>query len=104
MQASSPGVYAAGPVSSHKVATARPNECNAMTEQSSLDIRPDRSSYVAMSSGNKAAPTAVNDDTRRTKPAWAEGLKRMYDEVVDEQLPDDFVELLKKLDQTGDGK
>jgi hypothetical protein len=38
----------------------------------------------------------------RAKPVWAEGLRRLYDEVVDEQLPDDFVDLLKKLDQSGD--
>ena len=38
----------------------------------------------------------------RMKPVWAEGLRRMYDEVVDETLPDDFVDLLSKLDETSD--
>jgi len=38
----------------------------------------------------------------RTKPVWAEGLRRMYDEVVEEQLPDDFLSILKKLDQSSD--
>ncbi len=40
----------------------------------------------------------------RAKPVWAEGLRRMYDEVVDEQLPDDFVALLRKLDDNSDRK
>jgi len=39
----------------------------------------------------------------RSKPVWAEGLRRMYDEVVDENLPADFVDLLKKLDTSSDG-
>ena len=34
----------------------------------------------------------------KTRPVWAEGLRRMYDDVVDEQLPDDFLALLKQLD------
>ncbi|HWJ68894.1 MAG TPA: NepR family anti-sigma factor [Sphingobium sp.] len=34
----------------------------------------------------------------RTRPVWAEGLRRMYEDVVDEQLPDDFLTLLKQLD------
>jgi hypothetical protein len=47
--------------------------------------------------GSKAAPRKT-----RTKPVWAEGLRRMYDEVVDEKLPDDFVALLQKLDGHGE--
>jgi hypothetical protein len=31
-------------------------------------------------------------------PEWAAGLKRLYDSVVDEPLPDAFTELLNKLD------
>ena len=31
-------------------------------------------------------------------PEWAAGLKRLYDAVVDEPLPDAFTELLNKLD------
>lgn len=47
--------------------------------------------------GSKAATRKA-----RTKPVWAEGLRRMYDEVVEEQLPDDFVALLQKLDGHGE--
>lgn len=31
-------------------------------------------------------------------PEWAAGLKRLYDSVVEEPLPDAFADLLKKLD------
>ena len=32
------------------------------------------------------------------EPDWTEGLKRLYDSVVDEPLPESFRELLAKLD------
>ena len=32
-------------------------------------------------------------------PEWAAGLKRLYNSVVDEPLPDAFTDLLKKLDE-----
>ncbi len=35
------------------------------------------------------------------KPVWADGLKRMYDAVVEEQIPDDLLDLLRKLDDAG---
>ena len=37
------------------------------------------------------------------RPAWAEGLRKLYDGVVAEPLPDSFEDLLKKLDQAKDG-
>ena len=40
---------------------------------------------------------------RRDAPGWASGLRRLYDSVVDEPLPDSFDDLLKKLDEA-DGK
>ena len=33
------------------------------------------------------------------KPEWAQGLKRLYDSVVEEPLPDDLAALLARLDQ-----
>lgn len=54
---------------------------------------------MAMSSDKKTAPSVEND---AAKPAWAGRLKRMYDEVVNEQLPDELEALLKKLDETSD--
>lgn len=36
-------------------------------------------------------------------PAWADGLKQLYDNVVDEPIPDTFKDLLAQLD-ADDGK
>ena len=67
-----------------------------------LDIAPDTRANRAMS-GKQEAPGARSHGRKaRSKPVWAEGLRRMYDEVVDEQLPDDFMDLLKKLDKPSD--
>lgn len=35
---------------------------------------------------------------RQSAPEWASGLRRLYDSVVEEPLPDSFAELLDKLD------
>ena len=35
-------------------------------------------------------------------PDWADGLKKLYDSVVDEPLPDTFKDLLDKLDDGSD--
>ena len=42
--------------------------------------------------GRKAKP---QDDKQ---PEWANGLRKLYDSVVDEPLPDTFKDLLSKLD------
>jgi len=34
-------------------------------------------------------------------PDWTSGLKRLYDSVVEEPLPDSFKDLLSKLDDAG---
>ncbi|NLR41313.1 hypothetical protein HGI46_19460 [Novosphingobium sp. ERW19] len=36
-------------------------------------------------------------------PEWADGLKRLYDSVLDEPLPDTFADLLNKLDDSSNG-
>jgi hypothetical protein len=36
-------------------------------------------------------------------PEWAEGLKRLYDSVLEEPLPDSFAQLLDKLDGPSHG-
>ena len=35
------------------------------------------------------------------EPQWTNGLKRLYDSVVEEPLPDSFKDLLSKLDDSG---
>ena len=37
------------------------------------------------------------------QPGWADGLRQLYDSVLDEQLPESFDDLLKRLDQAGHG-
>lgn len=43
---------------------------------------------------DRAAPS------QRT-PEWADGLKQLYDSVVEEDLPESFKDLLDRLDVTG---
>jgi hypothetical protein len=69
---------------------------------SHLDIVKQGGADRGMSSKADNPGTRTATRKSRAKPVWAEGLRRLYDEVVDEQLPDDFVDLLKKLDQSGD--
>lgn len=45
--------------------------------------------------GGGAARTGRRGTAR---PEWANGLKRFYDSVVEEPLPDDLAALLSKLD------
>ncbi|MFM5894464.1 MAG: NepR family anti-sigma factor [Novosphingobium sp.] len=62
--------------------------------------------------GDQQKPTAgsgtsTNNPKREIaaspQPAWAKGLQRLYDQVVEEQLPDDLAQLLDKLDRASDG-
>jgi len=38
------------------------------------------------------------DGARRRPPEWADGLKQLYDSVVEEALPDSFKDLIDRLD------
>lgn len=38
---------------------------------------------------------------RQEMPGWTNGLRQLYDQVVDEDLPDSFRDLLARLDKTG---
>jgi hypothetical protein len=70
--------------------------------ESHLDNVTRRRANSAMTSMPEDPPGKSAQRKPRMKPVWAEGLRRMYDEVVDETLPDDFVDLLSKLDETSD--
>ena len=39
---------------------------------------------------------------RQASPDWASGLRRLYDSVLEEPLPDSFAQLLDKLDEKDD--
>lgn len=44
-----------------------------------------------------------DDSARRRPPEWADGLKQLYDSVVEEALPDSFKDLLDQLDGLDSG-
>lgn len=48
------------------------------------------------------SPATTHSDTRRQtpQPEWASGLKRLYNSVVEEPLPDSFADLIAKLDDS----
>ena len=37
---------------------------------------------------------------KRTRPEWADGLRQLYDSVLNEPLPDSFADLLSSLDES----
>lgn len=50
-------------------------------------------------SGSTGQPgAAARRSMAKQTPEWADGLKQLYDAVVEEQLPDQFLDLLAKLD------
>lgn len=49
--------------------------------------------------GNAGSPPPRIATPRPKPPEWADGLRRLYNSVVEEPLPDSFDDLLKKLDQ-----
>ena len=56
------------------------------------------------SNGAKRAKSRGDGAGAGDAPAWAEGLKQLYDSVVDEPLPDAFKDLLDAFDEsTGPG-
>ncbi|WP_343061173.1 NepR family anti-sigma factor [Novosphingobium flavum] len=55
-------------------------------------------------SPGKADPSMQPETTRagrKARPEWADGLRQLYDSVVNEPLPDSFADLISKLDDTG---
>jgi hypothetical protein len=56
---------------------------------------------ISQAAADAAAAKAAHSPTtgRKQEPEWAKGLKSLYDQVVDEPLPDSFQDLLARLDQ-----
>jgi hypothetical protein len=55
---------------------------------------------TARDNGNAGqAGSARQQGAKAGKPEWADGLRQLYDSVVDEPLPDTFKDLLAKLDR-----
>lgn len=53
-----------------------------------------------ISSGNPS-PERAKGASAAARPDWADGLRQLYDSVVDEPLPDTFKDLLDRLDEDG---
>ncbi|MEQ5787587.1 hypothetical protein J3454_06760 [Erythrobacter sp. NFXS35] len=50
-----------------------------------------------MASDRKSPPASSGSPHRA--PEWADGLKQLYDSVVEEDLPDSFKDLIARLDE-----
>jgi Anti-sigma factor NepR len=51
----------------------------------------------------RQAPAAFPRKARNSgEPGWADGLRQLYDSVLNEPLPNSFDDLLKKLDKGDD--
>lgn len=49
------------------------------------------------------AETSERQIGKAKVPDWAKGLRRLYDAVVEEPLPDNFTRLLEQLDKDDNG-
>lgn len=47
------------------------------------------------------SPDHAQEGSGASRPDWADGLRQLYDSVVDEPLPDTFKDLLERLDEEG---
>lgn len=59
-----------------------------------------------MSDDKKKMKTMAHDPQskgRQKNPDWTSGLRRLYDSVVEEPLPDSFSKLLDQLDSSDNG-
>ena len=55
-----------------------------------IDMKPDESKPVSVGKPKRIVA--------KENPEWANGLRKLYDSVVEEPLPDQFKDLLSKLD------
>lgn len=59
--------------------------------------------HGASAGGSGSGGHGAHDASETAKPEWANGLRQLYDSVVDEPLPDNFKDLLSKLDDGSPG-
>ncbi len=59
------------------------------------------SEFMSSSRDEKAQAAKPQDSCtgKPQDPEWASGLKKLYESVVDEPLPDSFKDLLSRLDE-----
>jgi len=73
-----------------------PSFCGATWDQRSIQ----RTMSSDASSGDQS-PGQAPEASGIPSPDWADGLRQLYDSVVDEPLPDAFKDLLDRLDEDG---
>ena len=54
--------------------------------------------------GNKPGGRAPSTRRRDRQPGWVQGLRQIYNSVLEEPLPPSFDSLLKKLDDENGGR
>jgi hypothetical protein len=54
-------------------------------------------------SPERTQPSAALDEARLRQQAIGVRLRQMFDEVVNEQVPEEFLEILRKADERGAG-
>ena len=63
------------------------------------DPQDDKPETPADPTKERSMQMEINKNSLKLDPDWATGLKRLYNSVVDEPLPDLFRDLLSKLDE-----
>ena len=66
-------------------------------QNANVDVKKGRLRNGKEMSKSKTAPESFSDEALKDK--IGDSLKRMYDDVVNEPIPDDFLNLLKQADQ-----
>lgn len=60
-----------------------------------------RATTMTNDKASKPMRPAGPKDGKRARPEWADGLRQLYDSVLNEPLPDSFADLISKLDESG---
>ena len=67
-----------------------------------LGIRGQQRAIMSTESPSGASsPDQSEEGSATPRPDWADGLRQLYDAVVDEPLPDTLKDLLDRLDESG---
>lgn len=80
--------------------TATPSRQQGAGERKLVLNQPDGRSRTGNEHGSP--PDAIPLNRGGDEPGWAAGLRKLYNTVVEEPLPDSFKDLLKKLDDSDD--
>ena len=65
-----------------------------------LDNRDRHADTMNNDKAKKSMQPASPTEGKRNRPEWADGLRQLYDSVLNEPLPDSFADLISKLDES----